>query len=126
MKKCVIGIVTVSLLILTTGCDTENLDSLNETLDEASYVYPDSKDVTVTLAEFNQLSSGMTEQEVWNIIGGQCTNTGTTDLGIGEEYKTVSYGCNGEGSIGANVILMFQGGKLTTMNQNSLRSLYGK
>ena len=35
MKKCVIGIVTVSLLILTTGCDTENLDSLNETLDDA-------------------------------------------------------------------------------------------
>lgn len=121
MKKYVIGIVAVGLLFLATGCDTEKLDTLNETLDDASYVYPDSKDVTVTLAEFNQLSSGMTEQEVWNIIGGQCTNTGTTDLGIGEEYKTVSYGCNGEGSIGANVILMFQGGKLTTMNQTGLK-----
>ncbi len=117
MKKYVVSMLVVSLIILTTGCGAETLD---ETLDDSSYVYPDSKEVVVTLDEFNQLSSGMTEQEVWDIVGGQCTNTGTTDLGIGEEYATVSYGCNGEGSIGANVILMFQGGKLSTMSQFGL------
>lgn len=84
-------------------------------------IYPDSKDVTVTLEEFNKLKSGMTESEVWDIIGGKCTNTGTTDLGIGSEYVTVSYGCNGNGSVGANVILMFQGGKLNTMSQTGLK-----
>lgn len=62
----------------------------------------------------------MTENEVWNVVGGQCTNTGTTDLGIGSEYVTVSYGCNGTGSVGANVVLMFQGGKLKTMSQTGL------
>lgn len=103
-------------LLAFTGCAEQN-----DSIDDISYVYPDSKDVIVTLDEFNNLQSGMSEDEVWDIIGGKCTNTGTTDMGIGDEYITVSYGCNGKGSIGANVILMFQGGKLVTMNQTGLK-----
>lgn len=99
---------------------SESTDSSTET-EKGSNVYPDSKDVVVTLDEYNQLSTGMTESEVWNIIGGQCTKTGTTDLGIGSEYITVSYGCNGSGTIGANAILMFQGGELKTMSQFGLK-----
>ena len=109
------GLLVLSLLVLPTvltGC----IKGITETK-----VHPDSKDVTISLEEYNQLESGMTEDEVWAIIGGQCTNTGTTDLGLGEAYKTVSYGCNGEGSLGANAILMFQGGKLTTMSQAGLK-----
>lgn len=63
----------------------------------------------------------MTEDEVWDIIGGVCTNTGTTDLGIGSEYVTISYGCNGNGGIGSNVILMFQGGEHSTFSQIGLK-----
>lgn len=63
----------------------------------------------------------MLEQEVWNVIGGQCTNTGITDVGAGEQYVTVSYGCNGSGTTGANVILMFQGGKLINKTQTGLK-----
>lgn len=118
-KKFLIMALLLCPLILT-GC-TEELEDLENELDDAQYVYPDSKDVTVTLDEYNQLESGMTEQQVWDIIGGQCTNTGTTDLGIGDQYVTISYGCNGNGSIGANVILMFQGGKLSTMSQTGLK-----
>ena len=103
-------------LLAFTGCAEQN-----DSIDDISYVYPDSKDVIVTLDEFNNLQSGMSEDEVWDIIGGKCTNTGTTDMGIGDEYVTVSYGCNGNGSIGANVILMVQGGKLVTMNQTGLK-----
>ena len=75
----------------------------------------------MSLEEYNNLSSGMTEQQVWDIIGGQCTNTGTTDIGAGDQYVTVSYGCNGNGGVGSNVILMFQGGKLSTMSQIGLK-----
>ena len=113
----------ISLLIFTplfTGC-TEDLETLSHEIDDSQYVYPDSKDVSVTLEEYNNLKSGMTEKQVWEIIGGKCTNTGTTDLGIGKEYVTISYGCNGNGTLGANVILMFQGGKLSTMSQTGLK-----
>lgn len=120
MKKMVFLVALMLVPLMLTGC-TEELENLENELDEAQYVYPDSKDVIVTLDEYNQLKSGMTEQQVWDIIGGQCTNTGTTDLGIGDQYVTVSYGCNGNGSIGANVILMFQGGKLSTMSQTGLK-----
>lgn len=120
MKKMIFLVALMLVPLMLTGC-TEELENLENELDEAQYVYPDSKDVIVTLDEYNQLKSGMTEQQVWDIIGGQCTNTGTTDLGIGDQYVTVSYGCNGNGSIGANVILMFQGGKLSTMSQTGLK-----
>lgn len=120
MKKLFIVVSLMAIPLMLTGC-TEDLENVSKEIDDSQYVYPDSKDVTVTLEEYNQLSSGMTEQEVWDVIGGQCTNTGTTDVGIGSEYVTISYGCNGNGSVGANVILMFQGGKLSTMSQTGLK-----
>lgn len=116
MKKILfLEIILMSFSI--TGCT----DEVNGTLDQYNYVYPDSKDVIVTLEKYNQLKSGMTEQEVWNIIGGHCTNTGTTDIGAGDEFVTISYGCNGNGIAGSNVILMFQSGKLVTMSQTGLK-----
>ena len=45
----------------------------------------------------------------------------TTDLGIVSQYVTISYRYNGNGSIGSNVILMFQGRKLNTMSQVGLK-----
>lgn len=120
MKKILLLASLVLLPVMLTGC-TEELDNLSNTLDDSQYVYPDSKDVVVSLEQYNSLSSGMTEEQVWNVLGGKCTNTGTTDIGMGEQYVTISYGCNGNGGIGSNVILMFQGGKLTTMSQIGLK-----
>lgn len=120
MKKILVLLSLLLVPIMLTGCSKE-IDNLEKDLEDIQYVYPDSKDVTVTLEEFNKLKSGMTEKEVWDIIGGQCTNTGTTDLGIGSKYVTVTYGCNGNGSVGANAVLMFQGGKLNTMSQIGLK-----
>lgn len=111
------------ILINTTGCAKElkELEKLQDDLEDIEYVYPDNKDVVVTLDEYNKLSSGMSEQEVWDIIGGKCTNLGTTDLGIGQQYITSSYGCNGNGVVGSNVSLIFQGGKLKSLAQVGLR-----
>ncbi len=120
MKRFLFVTTFVTLSIILTGC-TEELENISNEIDDVQYVYPDSKDVIVTLDEYNRLKSGMSENEVWDIIGGQCTNTGTTDLGIGSQYVTISYGCNGKGSIGSNVILMFQGGKLNIMSQTGLK-----
>lgn len=120
MKKFFLVVALIFIPLLLTGC-SEDLDNVSKNIDDTKYVYPDSKDVVVSLETYNKLSSGMTEQQVWDILGGKCTNTGTTDLGIGEQYITTSYGCNGNGSIGANVLLMFQGGKLSTLSQSGLK-----
>lgn len=105
---------------MLSGC-TEELEDLVNDLDDAQYVYPENKDVVVTLEEYDKLETGMSEQEVWDIVGGKCTNTGETDLGMGDKYVTVSYGCNGNGTVGSNVVLMFQGGKLYTKSQIGLK-----
>lgn len=120
MKKLFIVVSLLLVSFILTGC-SEELKDLEDFQEDIEYVYPDSKDVVVTLEEYNKLKSGMSESEVWEIIGGKCTNTGTTDLGIGSQYVTVSYGCNGNGTVGSNVILMFQGGKLNTMSQIGLK-----
>ena len=112
MKKICLGVFAALFIMNTmTGCDSSSL----------VYPYPDSKDTIVTLEEFNQLETGMTEDEVWNIIGGKCTLEGETAIDGLEEYKTVTYGCNGKGTTGANVQLMFQGGKLSTKAQAGLK-----
>lgn len=120
MKKIISIFLILIIPFILVGC-TEELEKVSDELDDTQYAYPDSKNVTVTLEEYNKLESGMSENEVWEIIGGECTNTGTTDLGIGDQYATVSYGCNGNGTVGSNVILMFQGGKLSTMSQVGLK-----
>lgn len=120
MKKIILTLLIVLSSLLFSGCATE-IEEISNEIDKLDYVYPDSKDVVVTLKKYNKLKSGMTEEEVWDILGGKCTNTGTTDLGMGDEYVTVSYGCNGNGGIGSNIILMFQGGKLSTMSQIDLK-----
>ncbi len=138
MKKLLI--IFLSIILLTTGCGKSPIDDIKDNIkedikdnledikndledisNEANYPYQDSKDTVITLDKYNQINNGMTEQEVWDLIGGQCTNISTTDLGIGAEYVTSAYGCNGKGNVGANAMLTFQGGKLISKSQAGLK-----
>lgn len=75
---------------------------------------------TISLAEFNAISTGMTYQEVIDIIGSAGEILSEVDLGLGEEYFTQSRKWDGEGSIGANAIIQFQNGKVVTKAQFGL------
>jgi len=75
---------------------------------------------TITLSEFNQISNGMTYAQVSSIVGGE--GNLQSELGeVGTQFHTVGYGYDGEGSMGANAILMFQGGKLSMKSQHGLK-----
>lgn len=74
----------------------------------------------MTKAEFDQIQSGMTYSQVTAIVGGpgeMVVETGTP----GDPLYTVAYKFDGEGSTGANVQLMFQGGKMNTKAQFGLK-----
>lgn len=75
---------------------------------------------TISLDEFNQIATGMTYDEVVKIIGGPGEILSQTDLGMGDEYASVMYMWDGEGSIGANVNVMFQGGEVVSKAQFGL------
>lgn len=75
---------------------------------------------TISLDEFNQIATGMTYDEVVKIIGGPGEILSQTDLGMGDEYASVMYMWDGEGSIGANANVMFQGGEVISKAQFGL------
>lgn len=75
---------------------------------------------TITMEEYNAIRTGMTFQEVYDIIGGAGEVVSEVDLGLGEEYHTVMRQWDGEGSFGANANVTFQGGKVTGKAQFGL------
>lgn len=93
--------------------------SIDETAspDEAEEVNPS----TISLEEFNAISTGMTYEEVVGIIGSEGEVLSEVDIGMGEEYKTTMYTWKGEGSLGANANVTIQGGKVTAKAQLGLK-----
>lgn len=75
---------------------------------------------TISLAEFEAIQIGMEYQEVFDIIGGRGTMLSEVDMGLGDEYYTVIYQWEGEGSLGANANVTFQGGVVTAKAQFGL------
>lgn len=75
---------------------------------------------TISLEEFNQITNGMTYDEVVSIVGSQGTLLSETDLGIGSEYATTMWKWEGEGSTGATAHIMFQDGKVVNKSQIGL------
>ena len=76
---------------------------------------------SISLEEFNKIETGMTYEQVCNIIGGKGTLNSSVDLDMGDEYKTEMYSWTGDGTIGANANITFQGGKVMSKAQFGLR-----
>ncbi len=79
----------------------------------------------ITLNEYNQLRSGMSRSEVYDIVGSFGTKTSETGSSA-DDYHIVMYSYDGYGNTGANAQLMFINGELDTMAQYGLESYYGK
>jgi hypothetical protein len=81
---------------------------------------PTGSEAKISKAEFDKIKVGMRYEEVKEIIGGECTLESESGK-EGTDLYTVMYGCDGEGELGANVQLMFQGGKLDSKTQMGLK-----
>ena len=80
-----------------------------------------NSDDSISLEEFNKIETGMSYKEVCDIVGGEGTLGSSVDAGIGNEYKTEIYQWTGDGSIGANANVTFQGGKVVSKAQLGLK-----
>lgn len=81
---------------------------------------PPANKPSMNKAEFDQLKSGMTYEEASAIIGGPgevISESGNP----GDQFHTVMYQYEGEGDLGANANLMFQGNKLQNKAQFGLK-----
>lgn len=80
---------------------------------------PIASAATVTLAEFEKITAGMTYAQVVEIIGGPGKEMSRMQMaGV---PTTVTYAWDGEGSPGANMHATFQSGRLVTKAQFGLR-----
>ena len=74
--------------------------------------------VEMTLAEFNQISTGMTYDEVVSIVGGKGTVTAQSDV-AGYYMEIISW--TGNGSIGANANVTFMNDEVEAKAQFGLK-----
>lgn len=76
---------------------------------------------TISLDEYNAIKNGMSYDEVFEIVGSRGEVISEVDMGFGDEYITIMFAWEGEGAIGANANVMFQGGKVTSKAQFGLQ-----
>ena len=115
MRKIGIIVLLVALNITLCSCGTPN-DIIKGT--GADVI---NSEASISLEEFNKIETGMTYEEVCNIVGGEGTLGSSVDIGVGEEYKSEIYQWTGDGSIGANANVTFQGGKVISKAQIGLK-----
>ncbi len=72
----------------------------------------------LNLEKFNKIETGMSYQEVVNIIGEEGTVLSESEIG---NIKSTIYSWYGEGSIGANANVTFQNGKVVSKAQVGLK-----
>lgn len=102
----------------TTAPDVAGSDEIGDPdSDETEDVNP----ATISLEEFNAISTGMTYEEVVSIVGSEGKVLSEVDIGMGDEYRTIMYMWEGEGSMGANANVTIQGGKVTAKAQLGLK-----
>lgn len=78
-------------------------------------------DSKISLSEFNSIQNGMSYEQVCEIVGGPGELLSDVDIGIGTQYAGQVYMWEGNGSIGANANVVFQGGVVVSKAQFGLK-----
>ena len=97
---------------------TSSTASSTTTSSTTSGVTTEQKQDRLNLEKFNKIETGMSYQEVVNIIGEEGTVLSESEIG---NIKSTIYSWYGEGSIGANANVTFQNGKVVSKAQVGLK-----
>lgn len=85
---------------------------------ESAKVSANRNDPKMTLDEFNRIETGMTPEQVKEIVGGLGKVASESDMA---GYKTVILQFDGKGSLGANANVTFQNGRVVMKAQAGLK-----
>lgn len=112
-------IIVVIIIAIVGGTQGGNGDNANASTSSNNFETLDN--TKITLEEFNRIETGMTYEQVTDIIGGEGTVLSEADITGNPEYKTTIYTWEGSGSLGANANVTFQGGKVVSKAQFGLK-----
>ena len=108
MNKVVKMLAIGSLALTVTGCGSISVE-VDGSIDT-------NKEGVINLAEYEAIDTGITYEELTETIGGECEQTGSTNMaGITQAIYT----CDGENGKGT-AIFTFQNDSLTLMTQTGL------
>lgn len=108
------AVVVLFLILVVVGMNIRNSPTASSQTTTAAQNKP-----TITKAEFDQVQNGMTYTDATAIIGGP--GELSSELRTPGAPYTMAYTFAGEGSIGANAMLMWQDGKLVMKSQAGLK-----
>ena len=110
----ILVVIILGVVVGATGSESGNKTN-NSTVTSAT---AEQKQEKLNYEKFNKIQTGMTYQQVVDIIGEDGTVLSESEIA---NIKTTIYSWYGEGSIGANANVTFQNGKVTSKAQFGLK-----
>ena len=114
----VIIVVIIVAIATSQGTETNNVQQTSVNTDNSNAT--NTNDTKISLEEFNQIETGMSYEEVVEIVGGEGTVLSESDITGDGQYKTTIYSWDGNRMLGANANVTFQGGKVISKAQFGL------
>jgi len=111
-------IIIIIIAIIATGGKGSNTN--NQTTETSTVKTEEKQENKITLEKFNKIETGMSYEQVVEIIGEEGTTLSETNISNNEKYHTVIYSWKAENGI-ANANVTFQGGKVISKAQIGLK-----
>lgn len=111
-------IVIVIVAIIATAGKKGNTE--NTTTDTSIVATEEEQNTKITLEKFNKIETGMSYEQVVQIIGEEGTTLSESSITNDEKYHTIMYSWKAKNGI-ANANVTFQGGKVISKAQVGLK-----
>ncbi|AXI29486.1 hypothetical protein CIB87_10865 [Priestia megaterium] len=102
------------------GANSSMMFQGNKLMNKSQFGLGSNSDVTITKSEFDKIQNNMSYEEVSKIVGGE-GEVASESGEKGTSLHTIMISYTGEGDLGANASLMFQGDKLMNKTQIGLK-----
>ncbi len=111
-------IIIIIIIMISMGGKGNNTE--NQTTDTSTTATDEKQDTKITLEKFEKIETGMSYEQVVEIIGEEGSTISETNITNDEKYHTIMYSWKAKNGI-ANANVTFQGNKVISKAQVGLK-----